>query len=151
MRKLVLALLLAATLSACGSSQPDEAAPESDATTSTEEATEAASALETHNMMVKLIDVVPFNGSINLDDVECAGYGDLAGQLVLKDAEGSIVALHTVDYAGVMGEDACVFNSLLQDVPLSDFYTAEWTTPSGDVFEQVVEGEPNRTSISITF
>lgn len=148
MRKLALALLLAVTLSACVASQPDEAAPESDVATSIDEATPTP---ETHNMMVKLIDVVPFNGSINLDDVECAGYGDKAGQLVLKDAVGSIVALHTVDYAGVMGGDTCTFNSMLEDVPLSDFYTAEWTTPSGEVFEHSIEGKLNQTSITITF
>lgn len=146
------AVLILIPVAACGAE--NESAPEepSETQTTVEEVTRSIS--------LTLTDNVPMDGWQNIDDVSCSTEPftlpndpePQTPQVVVLDDTGTIVAVKDVTETGEWLGNGCSITTEIADVPNSDFYKIEFTSPYGEVLEHTLEsGDADRIETEIEF
>ena len=109
------------------------------ATEPTADAIESTTPKATVPLTVQLVDAIPLDSSVNVDDVNCSmtsginkpGTQLTAPAIIVKDADGTVVGKSDVTKDGMLVEHACMVQAYVGRVAESDFYQIEFTDVYG--------------------
>ncbi|WP_276670268.1 hypothetical protein [Schaalia cardiffensis] len=131
-----LALIAATTLAACTSNATAE-----------QQSAEQAPTATTVNFDIRLTDTAPLVEYHNIDDEKCTRNPEAVPDIVIKNADGTIVANGTMNGIGTWDTNtmSCEAGGQVDDVPSSDFYTLQIAFNDGVSVEKVVKNDGTGT------